>query len=143
MTENFTIYNIFSKIALYSIDICMSIVLYFSISVRTVDSPDSPQSGTVVSGMLGDSQLTSESSTFEEIIDLATVPSKPLKGSTQYGDSLMNHSGDSINFATLDNGHMYDGGDADLPVTKPVIAFEENATTRQDVPGNLNYNFKF
>ena len=75
----------------------MSIVLYFSISVRTVDSPDSPQSGTVVSGMLGDSQLTSESSTFEEIIDLATVPSKPLKGSTQYGDSLMNHSGDSIN----------------------------------------------
>lgn len=108
-----------------------------SISVRTVDSPESPQTGTVGVSLVDTQPVpASESSTFEEIIDLATVPSKPLKGSGPLGDSLLNHSEEHLNLNNLDNGHMSEAGDAssEVPVTKPVIAFEENAT-RQDVPG--------
>lgn len=112
--------------------------------MRTVDSPESPQTGTTVEIGL-DSQPATDSSTFEEIIDLSTVPSKPLKGSPQIGDSLMNHSEDSFNINNLDNGHMSEGGDASAGVsmTKPVIAFEENAKTRQDVPGITFYHTSY
>ncbi|XP_053396109.1 capping protein inhibiting regulator of actin dynamics-like isoform X12 [Mercenaria mercenaria] len=112
-----------------------------SISVRTVDSLESPQTGIGSFGVsITDSQTvpSSDSTQFEEIIDLTGVPTKPLK----FGDSFVNHSEDLLNLNNVDgvdNGHLSEDGDVSThPVGKPIVAFEENATRRQDVTDLLS-----
>lgn len=105
-----------------------------------MDSLESPQTGIGSFGVsLTESHTvpSSDSTQFEEIIDLTSVSTKPLK----LGDGLVNHSEDLLNLNNVDgvdNGHISEEGDASsLTIGKPIIAFEENATRRQDVTGNL------
>ncbi|WAR09353.1 hypothetical protein MAR_019311, partial [Mya arenaria] len=109
-----------------------------SISVRTVDSPESPeQGGSRIGVTLVDTQITPptpDSSPFEEIIDLSGLPAKPVKSAGPLGDSIvtLHEEGSSVNnFDGVDNGHVSVSGDTTVPLNKPFIAFEENAT-RQD-----------
>ncbi|XP_052809925.1 ensconsin-like isoform X2 [Mya arenaria] len=115
-----------------------------SISVRTVDSPESPeQGGSRIGVTLVDTQITPptpDSSPFEEIIDLSGLPAKPVKSAGPLGDSIvtLHEEGSSVNnFDGVDNGHVSVSGDTTVPLNKPFIAFEENAT-RQDVPDLLS-----
>ncbi|XP_052808367.1 MAP7 domain-containing protein 1-like isoform X5 [Mya arenaria] len=115
-----------------------------SISVRTVDSPESPeQGGSRIGVTLVDTQITPptpDSSPFEEIIDLSGLPAKPVKSAGPLGDSIvtLHEEGSSVNnFDGVDNGHVSVPGDTTVPLNKPFIAFEENAT-RQDVPDLLS-----
>jgi len=107
-----------------------------------VDSPESPEQGgssigvtLVTSSPHQPTPPLSDLSTFEEIIDLSSLPSKPVKSSGPGGDNYINHgTGDvTLSVGVLDNGLMSGAGD-NVPITKPIIAFEDNST-RQDVPG--------
>ena len=104
--------------------------------MRTVDSFGSSQTDSF-GGSFFDSQTLTTSQTdpsqFEEIIDL-TVSNKTLK-SQQLQDRLINHSEDLLNLNNIDNNCMSSAGDATSLPGKPIIAFEENASRRQDVPG--------
>ena len=111
--------------------------LFFSISMRTVDSFGSSQTDSF-GGSFFDSQTLTTSQTdpsqFEEIIDL-TVSNKTLK-SQQLQDRLLNHSEDLLNLNNIDNNCMSSStNDATTIPGKPIIAFEDNASRRQDVPG--------
>ncbi|XP_060584131.1 trichohyalin-like isoform X14 [Ruditapes philippinarum] len=112
-----------------------------SISVRTVDSLESPQTGNGSFGVsITESQTVpiSDSTQFEEIIDLTGVPSKPIK----FGEGFVNHSEDLLNLNNgdgVDNGHLSEDGDVNShQVGIPIVAFEENATRRQDVTDLLS-----
>lgn len=103
--------------------------------MRTVDSFGSSQTDSF-GGSFFDSQALTTSQTdpsqLEEIIDL-TVSNKTLK-SQQLQDRLINHSEDLLNLNNIDNCMTSDSESSSLP-GKPIIAFEENAARRQDVPG--------
>ncbi|KAL4233732.1 hypothetical protein ACF0H5_008412 [Mactra antiquata] len=108
-----------------------------SISVRTVDSLESPQNITDTTQTL----QTSDSTQFEEIIDLSNVSTKQQP--FVIGETLVNHTDEALKLNNIDNGNngiMNATGDASstLPIGKPIIAFEENATRRQDVPDLLS-----
>ena len=106
--------------------------------MRTVDSITSSQSDSFGGSLFEPQTLTtsqnSEPSQFEEIIDL-TVSNKTLK-SQQLQDRLINHSQDLLNLNSLDNC-MSAVDDSSMVPGKPIIAFEENATQRQDVTGMM------
>ena len=107
-------------------------VFLYSISMRTADSFASSQTGSI-GGSLVDSQNlpTSESTQFEEVIDLNVhVTNRTLKAQ-QLAENFINH-----NLNDNDDLTMIDSSDsASHSVGKPIIAFEDNATRRQDVPG--------
>lgn len=121
----------------------MSYLSFFSISMRTADSFGSSQSGSNLGESLVESQTltTSDSTQFEEIIDLNVTNNKTLLTQQITDSFLNNHSEDLLsnlnNYESIDNSCMVGGGDSDSthPLGKPIIAFEDNATRRQDVPG--------
>lgn len=106
-----------------------------SISMRTADSFGSSQTGSM-GGSLVESQnilTTSETNQFEDIIDLS------VGNKTHF----LNHSEDVLNLnSVVDNAgngaHLDGAGDANSMPVKPFIAFEDNATRRQDVPDLLS-----
>ncbi|KAK3585149.1 hypothetical protein CHS0354_034282 [Potamilus streckersoni] len=112
-----------------------------SISMRTVDSWEGSQSGSLsYGGGLVDSHMSFEPHSegqFEEIIDL-NVTNKTLDlKSQQLQDNLLSNTGDLLNLNDIDNNIDNSGFDvSDVP--KPIIAFEDNATRRQDVTDLLS-----
>ncbi|KAK3098236.1 hypothetical protein FSP39_017473 [Pinctada imbricata] len=102
-----------------------------SISMRTIDSSITTDDS--VSGSLIDSQSQAESGLsarqqepFEEYIDLSVSNKGVDVHSSSYGNS-----DDLLNFNTRHSLDNRDAGEEIIP--KPIIAFEDNATRRQEV----------
>lgn len=123
------------------------VILYiFSISMRTVDSlgtsvtTDSSLYGSLIDSQTassysagGEEQVSSTTSTahtasgdFEEYIDL----------NVNNRNTIINNSEDLLNFNSIDNKLDNITTGEDSHPMPPIIAFEDNATRRQEVTGN-------
>lgn len=126
-----------------------TVILYiFSISMRTVDSlgtsvtTDSSLYGSLIDSQTassysagGEEQVSSTTSTahtasgdFEEYIDL----------NVNNRNTIINNSEDLLNFNSIDNKLDNITTGEDSHPKPPIIAFEDNATRRQEVTGNKN-----